>query len=106
MARLVAAFGSSHSIMLVSRREDWQHGLRVSDVTNPHYYDRQGHKTDYATLLAKLFVVTLVSGYRFDLPPQNLEYKWSQLTPDFRDGLRTRLRAGNDLVRTDPEFAQ
>jgi hypothetical protein len=52
MARLVAAFGSSHSIMLVSRREDWQHGFRVSDVTNPHYFDRQGHKTDYATLLA------------------------------------------------------
>jgi hypothetical protein len=53
MARLVAAFGSSHSIMLVSRREDWQHGFRVIDPKNPHYYDRQGEKTDYATLLAQ-----------------------------------------------------
>jgi cytochrome P450 len=52
--------------------------------------------TDYATLLAKVFVVTLLSGYRFELPPQNLEYKWSQLTPDFRDGLRTRLRARSE----------
>jgi 3-O-methylgallate 3,4-dioxygenase len=52
MARLVAAFGSSHSIMLVSRREDWQHGFRVIDTKNPHYYDRAGKPTDYATLLA------------------------------------------------------
>ena len=46
MARLVAAFGSSHSIMLVSQREDWQHGFRVIDTRNTHYYDRQGTKTD------------------------------------------------------------
>lgn len=52
MARLVAAFGSSHSIMLVARRDDWQHGFRVIDATNPHYYDRRGDKTDYASLLA------------------------------------------------------
>ena len=52
MARLVAAFGSSHSIMLVSQREDWQHGFRVIDTRNTHYYDRQGAKTDYAALLA------------------------------------------------------
>lgn len=53
MARLVAAFGASHSIMLVSQREDWQHGFRVIDTKNPHYYDRAGNKTDYATLLAQ-----------------------------------------------------
>jgi len=52
MARLVAAFGSSHSIMLVSRREDWMHGFRSIDQKNPHYYDKQGRKTDYAALLA------------------------------------------------------
>jgi len=53
MARLVAAFGSSHSIMLVSQREDWQHGFRVIDTKNAHYYDRLGDKTDYDTLLAQ-----------------------------------------------------
>lgn len=53
MARLVAAFGSSHSIMLVSQREDWQHGFRVIDTKNPHYYDQHGEKTDYDTLLAQ-----------------------------------------------------
>lgn len=52
MARLVAAFGSSHSIMLVSQREDWQHGFRVIDTKNAHYYDKQGNKTDYEALLA------------------------------------------------------
>ncbi|MCY0855202.1 protocatechuate 3,4-dioxygenase [Cupriavidus sp. D39] len=52
MARLVAAFGSSHSIMLVSQREDWQHGFRQIDPKNPHYYDRAGNPTTYATLLA------------------------------------------------------
>lgn len=53
MARLVAAFGSSHSIMLVSQREDWQHGFRVIDTKNVHYHDRSGNKTDYDTLLAQ-----------------------------------------------------
>jgi len=52
MARLVAAFGSSHSIMLVSQREDWQHGFRQIDTKNAHYYDKQGNKTDYSALLA------------------------------------------------------
>ncbi len=52
MAQLVAAFGSSHSIMLVSQREDWMHGFRVIDQKNAHYFDKQGKKTDYAQLLA------------------------------------------------------
>lgn len=52
MAKLVAAFGSSHSIMLVSQREDWQHHFQLIDPKNTHYYDKQGHKTDYAALLA------------------------------------------------------
>lgn len=52
MARLVAAFGSSHSIMLVSQREDWQHGFKRIDPSNAHYYDKAGRKTDYAALLA------------------------------------------------------
>lgn len=52
MARLVAAFGASHSIMLVAQREDWMHGFRAIDPKNPHYFDKQGRKTDYAALLA------------------------------------------------------
>ncbi len=52
MAQLVAAFGSSHSIMLVSQREDWQHGFRAIDPKNPHYYDRAGNPTSYDALLA------------------------------------------------------
>lgn len=52
MAQLVAAFGASHSIMLVAQREDWQYGFRQIDPQNPHYYDRNGDKTDYAALLA------------------------------------------------------
>lgn len=52
MARLVAAFGSSHSIMLVSRRENWQHDFKLIDPKNAHLYDRQGNKTSYEALLA------------------------------------------------------
>jgi len=52
MARLVAACASSHSIMLVSQREDWQHGFRLADTKNPHYYDKTGRKTSYEALLA------------------------------------------------------
>lgn len=72
MARLVAAFGSSHSIMLVARREDWQHGFKVIDPKNPHYYDREGNKTDYAALLAaappgtEAMVTPEKMGERFD----------------------------------------
>lgn len=72
MARLVAAFGSSHSIMLVSQREDWQHGFRVIDTKNAHYYDKQGRKTDYEALLAaappgtEALVTPEKMGERFD----------------------------------------
>lgn len=72
MARLVAAFGSSHSIMLVSQREDWQHGFRVIDTKNPHYYDKSGAKTDYEALLAaappdsEAMVTPEKMGERFD----------------------------------------
>jgi 3-O-methylgallate 3,4-dioxygenase len=52
MARLVAAFGASHSIMLVSQRQDWMHGFRVIDPKNPFLFDKSGEKTDYAALLA------------------------------------------------------
>jgi 3-O-methylgallate 3,4-dioxygenase len=73
MAQLAAAFGSSHSIMLVSRREDWQHGFRVIDTKNPHYYDRSGLKTDYEALLAaappdsEAMVTPEKMGERFDV---------------------------------------
>ena len=72
MARLVAAFGSSHSIMLVSQREDWQHGFRDIDPKNPHYFDRAGNKTDYDALLAaapadaEAMVTPQKMGERFD----------------------------------------
>lgn len=72
MARLAAAFGSSHSIMLVSQREDWQHGFRVIDTKNQHYYDKRGEKTDYQALLAaapldaEAMVTPEKMGERFD----------------------------------------
>ncbi|MBO9649349.1 MAG: protocatechuate 3,4-dioxygenase [Variovorax sp.] len=72
MAQLAAAFGSSHSIMLVSQREDWQHGFRVIDTKNPHYYDKSGEKTDYEALLAaapsesEAMVTPEKMGERFD----------------------------------------
>jgi hypothetical protein len=51
MARLVGAFGSSHSIMLAATREDWIASFRDSDQRMP-LYDRSGAKRSYAELLA------------------------------------------------------
>lgn len=53
MARLVAAFGSSHSIMLTSTRENWQHDFKEADKRNAHFYDRAGTHLTYDQLLAR-----------------------------------------------------
>ncbi|HEY4805931.1 MAG TPA: protocatechuate 3,4-dioxygenase [Paraburkholderia sp.] len=72
MARLVAAFGSSHSIMLVSQREDWQHGFRAVDPKNPHYFDKAGNHVSYGDLLerapgeAEAMVTPEKMGERYD----------------------------------------
>lgn len=71
MAQLVAAFASSHSVMLAAAREDWQHGFRTSDARMP-YYDEGGAPLTYAQVLAQApeDAVTLVTddliGQRFD----------------------------------------
>jgi len=51
MAHLVAAFGSSHSIMLAAERDDWIASFRDSDQRMP-LYDKTGARTTYAELLA------------------------------------------------------
>jgi catalytic LigB subunit of aromatic ring-opening dioxygenase len=51
MARLAAAFGSSHSVMLAADLEDWLSGFRESDPRMP-YYDREGRPCSYADVLA------------------------------------------------------
>lgn len=53
MARLVAAFGSSHSIMLTSTRENWQHDFEAADRRNPHLFDREGQQLTYDELLER-----------------------------------------------------
>jgi Catalytic LigB subunit of aromatic ring-opening dioxygenase len=52
MARLVAAFGSSHSIMLTATGEDWISHFRESDRTMP-LFDKTGAATSYEKLLAE-----------------------------------------------------
>lgn len=113
MARLVAAFGSSHSIMLVSQREDWQHGFRVIDTKNAHYYDKQGNKTDYEALLAaappgtEAMVTSEKMGERYDAAQAAMD-SLSQRIRDAR--LDVLLIVGDDqteLFRTsnNPAFA-
>jgi 3-O-methylgallate 3,4-dioxygenase len=51
MARLVAAFGSSHSVMLVATRDDWSCAFRESDRRMP-LFDLRGVATSYDNLLA------------------------------------------------------
>jgi Catalytic LigB subunit of aromatic ring-opening dioxygenase len=52
MARLVAAFGSSHSVMLTCELEDWLTRFRDSDQRMP-FYDRAGERCTYADVLAR-----------------------------------------------------
>jgi hypothetical protein len=52
MAGLVAAFGSSHSIMLTAELADWLTGFRENDLRLP-YYDREGNRCSYADVLAR-----------------------------------------------------
>lgn len=72
MAKLVAAFGSSHSIMLMCQREDWQHGFRGIDPKNPHYFNQAGESITYDQLLAvappgaEAMVTPEKMGQRFD----------------------------------------
>ena len=46
MARLIAAFGSSHSPMLASRVEDWQGGFLGRDQAR-QFVDLDGNECSY-----------------------------------------------------------
>jgi len=52
MARLAAAFGSSHSVMLTAELDDWLTRFRETDPRMP-YYDREGAPCSYADVLAR-----------------------------------------------------
>jgi 3-O-methylgallate 3,4-dioxygenase len=52
MAELVAAFASSHSIMLTCELSDWKNGFRQRDPDG-RYFDRNGDPCTYADLLAR-----------------------------------------------------
>src|SRR5258708_15324997 len=51
MARLAAAFGSSHSVMRAAELQDWLRGFRKSDL-RMKYWDREGKPRSYADVLA------------------------------------------------------
>lgn len=53
-----------------------------------------GHRClgfDYATFLSLAFLVLLVRGYEWNLPPQDLDNNWKTVPPQPRDGLRVKL---------------
>jgi len=52
MARLAAAFGSSHSVMLAAELQDWLTGFRQSDL-RMKYFDRAGRPRSYEEVLAQ-----------------------------------------------------
>jgi len=51
MARMVAAFAASHSVMLTCTLEDWQKNFRAFDPKGS-FYDRKGNPVTYEQLLA------------------------------------------------------
>ena len=89
MARLVAAFGSSHSIMLVSQREDWQHGFRAVDPKNPHYFDKAGNHVSYGELLERA-----PADAETRVTPERMGERFDQAEAAM-DELRERIRAAN-----------
>jgi Catalytic LigB subunit of aromatic ring-opening dioxygenase len=52
MAKLVAAFGSSHSVMLTCTLADWQNGFKSYDL-NGRYFDKAGNPCSYNDLLRR-----------------------------------------------------
>jgi cytochrome P450 len=48
---------------------------------------------DYSTILALSFLTLLVRGYEWELPSQDLGYRWTTVPPEPKDGMRVRLRA-------------
>jgi 3-O-methylgallate 3,4-dioxygenase len=113
MARIVAAFGSSHSIMLASQREDWQHGFRAVDPKNPHYYDRAGERTSYEALLAQApaqaeeMVTPERMGERFDAAEASMDELRRRIHEARLDVLLVVGDDQNELFRTtnNPAFA-
>ncbi|HEY6320232.1 MAG TPA: cytochrome P450 [Thermoanaerobaculia bacterium] len=55
-----------------------------------------GHRcpgTDLATTLMQVFTILLLRGYTWELSPgQDIDYDWSLIPPEPRDGLRARVR--------------
>jgi cytochrome P450 len=47
---------------------------------------------EYSTALTLTFLALLVRGYEWDLPPQDLGYRWNTIPPEPREGLRVRVR--------------
>ncbi len=47
MAKLTAAFGTSHSVMLMASEEDWRVGFKEVDPRNPNFYDAKGQPCSY-----------------------------------------------------------
>lgn len=55
-----------------------------------------GHRClglDYSTFLTLSFLTLLVRGYTWELPAQDLTYRWTTIPPEPKDGMRVRLRA-------------
>ncbi|MDQ4097345.1 MAG: cytochrome P450 [Actinomycetota bacterium] len=54
-----------------------------------------GHRclgVEYSTVVVLAFLALLVRDYTWELPPQDLGYRWDTIPPEHRDGLRVRLR--------------
>jgi cytochrome P450 len=47
---------------------------------------------EYSTVLTLVFLVLLVRDYEWDLPAQDLSYRWNTIPPEPRYGLRVRVR--------------
>ena len=74
---------------------------RAEHLQHPYAFIPQGaepptgHRClglDYSTFLGLTFLAVLLRGYEWEVPPQDLEYRWTTIPPEPKDGLRIHLR--------------
>jgi cytochrome P450 len=75
------------------RAEHCAHPLAFIPQGAPPPTGHQCLGLEYSTFLVLAFLAVLLRGYDWDLPAQDLTFRWNTIPPEPLDGLRIRLRA-------------
>jgi cytochrome P450 len=74
---------------------------RSEHLKHPHAWHPQGsgppegHRclgVEYSTMIACVFLIHALKNYSWELPPQDLDYKWNLIPAGFKDGLKVSFK--------------